>query len=57
MNWVKAAALQYASQRGFSEPSESDIKQAKALFDRTNVIRVKAGLKPFKIETQGHYNG
>ena len=51
MNWVNAAALQYASQRGASEASEQDIKQAKALFDRTNVIRVKANLKPFNMES------
>jgi len=53
MNWITAAALQYASQRGALEPSKEDIKQAKALFDRANVIRVRAGLKPFKVETQG----
>lgn len=57
MNWINAAALQYASQRGFSEPSEEDKTKAKALFDRTNAIRVNVGLKPFELETRGSCNG
>ena len=48
MNWINAAAVEYAKLNGRSQPNDSDKKAAAALFERNNQRRIKAGLKPVR---------